>query len=518
MRKYLLLVALSSSLAACASGGGSSSITPETPQPPQRETIREEIPEDYTILSEETRVRNGIWRNRDNVNNGPQLRQVRDVVTIVFQNIQWNSGGTMRQRRIELSRTTTTEYRTIANPAFTDTTDTASWSDWSRSTTNANGVETWTQTCEVTVNGVADSTAPTCEGDQPSEQRFAGVIEDRATGTTTSDPIPTASINTIDRDRQLPWINRAVANAWRDGWTGEGVEIAAVEPFQTNWNNRTSHISTVSSIIRGNCYNAESGIVVGYTNANCDNTANAFTPGIAPHATLRKWNTTDYARIDTDVNIINNSWGNGLYVGFNAGTTRPGTYAARRHDVWDAQRRHNAIRIISDRLQRNGALQVVAAGNDPMPCTNIYQCNVLAVEMTGNATLADTDNPDGTYTRDPNNVAIVVGAVNNTEDHARSLGAQQLTSYSTRAGMLKNDYIVTYGQGLTSRSQGTSYAAPRVSGAAALVIDKFQTNAANTKKIILGTADDLGAPGVDDIFGHGRLNVGRAMSPVGSLR
>ena len=65
---------------------------------------------------------------------------------------------------------------------------------------------------------------------------------------------------------------------------------------------------------------------------------------------------------------------------------------------------------------------------------------------------------------------------------------------------------------------GTSYAAPYVTGVAALIMDKWDnTDAAMTRDIIFNTADDLGAAGTDPIFGRGALNVGRALSPIGSL-
>ena len=67
-------------------------------------------------------------------------------------------------------------------------------------------------------------------------------------------------------------------------------------------------------------------------------------------------------------------------------------------------------------------------------------------------------------------------------------------------------------------NRGTSLAAPIVSAAAALVMDQFGIDAVKTRDRILMTADDLGAPGTDAIFGRGRLNVHRALSPIGALR
>ena len=60
--------------------------------------------------------------------------------------------------------------------------------------------------------------------------------------------------------------------------------------------------------------------------------------------------------------------------------------------------------------------------------------------------------------------------------------------------------------------RGTSFSAPIVSGAAALVWEAFPyfTND-QVRQTLLGTATDLGAPGVDPVFGYGALNIARAI-------
>ena len=59
---------------------------------------------------------------------------------------------------------------------------------------------------------------------------------------------------------------------------------------------------------------------------------------------------------------------------------------------------------------------------------------------------------------------------------------------------------------------GTSFATPEVSGAAALVWQAFPYfNNDMVRQTILGTATDLGAPGVDPVFGWGALDVGKAV-------
>ena len=58
----------------------------------------------------------------------------------------------------------------------------------------------------------------------------------------------------------------------------------------------------------------------------------------------------------------------------------------------------------------------------------------------------------------------------------------------------------------------TSRAASHVSGLAALLVGKYgHDNPAQIRAAILQSADDLGQPGVDPAYGHGRINVARAL-------
>jgi len=109
---------------------------------------------------------------------------------------------------------------------------------------------------------------------------------------------------------------------------------------------------------------------------------------------------------------------------------------------------------------------------------------------------------------------IYVGEIN---------GNDEIPSWSNQAGDLyKNQFIVTSSDVITTLSDGNpdgnSFAAPRVAGTAALVRQKFpKLNANETAVVILNTADDLGIKGVDNVYGHGKLNVGKALSPIGNL-
>jgi subtilisin family serine protease len=60
---------------------------------------------------------------------------------------------------------------------------------------------------------------------------------------------------------------------------------------------------------------------------------------------------------------------------------------------------------------------------------------------------------------------------------------------------------------------GTSMAAPHVSGVAALIIGKHggQMDPTRVEAILRASADDLGKPGRDEFYGHGRVNALRAV-------
>ncbi len=114
---------------------------------------------------------------------------------------------------------------------------------------------------------------------------------------------------------------------------------------------------------------------------------------------------------------------------------------------------------------------------------------------------------------DSNNV-IYVGEIDSNNS---------IPSWSNQAGDAnKNRFIVTSSDIMTSASDGdpdgNSYAAPRVAGVGALVRHKFPNlSGSQTATVILHTADDLGVTGIDDVFGHGKLNAGAALAPIGSL-
>ncbi len=77
--------------------------------------------------------------------------------------------------------------------------------------------------------------------------------------------------------------------------------------------------------------------------------------------------------------------------------------------------------------------------------------------------------------------------------------------------------LTSDGNGGTTRYSGTSFAAPIVSGAVALVQGRWawwQQHPEVVADLLFATATDLGAPGVDEVYGNGLLNIEAALSPL----
>lgn len=190
--------------------------------------------------------------------------------------------------------------------------------------------------------------------------------------------------------------------------------------------------------------------------------------------------------------IINNSWG-GLYWNDPALSTELQT-------AWE------------DFVVNRGGLIVFASGNDGANAN-------LRPNPSDNAMLPSMGTGDPTLAKG----WLTVGALD-------PKNPTQLTSYSQQCGMAMNYCLVAPGdvviaQHYDSSSNyglyvggGTSYSAPQVSGAAAVVWAQFPYfNNDLVRQTLLGTAKDLGAPGVDPVFGWGLLDVTKAANGPGNF-
>jgi hypothetical protein len=151
----------------------------------------------------------------------------------------------------------------------------------------------------------------------------------------------------------------------------------------------------------------------------------------------------------------------------------------------------------------NGALLVASAGNSGGANPSLSNQDIID-ELSA---MNKLNNGPGAF--------IIAGSVN---------GNNQISSFSNRAGNAKDHYMVAPGEDITvlwmgglALGKGTSFATPLISGAAALILDRWPNlTGREIADILFQSATDLGASGVDATYGHGLLNVEAALHPMGA--
>jgi subtilisin family serine protease len=139
----------------------------------------------------------------------------------------------------------------------------------------------------------------------------------------------------------------------------------------------------------------------------------------------------------------------------------------------------------------------------------------LLVNSAGNKSGTSPEDAPAITAANRNSV-LFVGAL------SPNVYSYQLESYSNKAGTMMDRYVVAVGSNMTTSVNGstvvfsgTSSAAPVVAGLAADIMSKWpQLTGQQVGDIILNTAKDIGAPGVDDVFGHGLVDFAAALSPI----
>jgi hypothetical protein len=178
---------------------------------------------------------------------------------------------------------------------------------------------------------------------------------------------------------------------------------------------------------------------------------------------------------------------------------------------------------------RNGGARVVnisLGGSSPEPqliqaIDRATAAGIIIVISAGNEG-PNAPNPDA-FTSAANNAAVARGLI----IIAGSVGPNDVISdFSNRAGTSANAYLAAVGEDVRAPDQtntpflwsGTSFSAPQIAGAIALLAQAFPNlTGAQIVQLLYATARDLGAPGVDPIYGHGVLDLTRAFEPVGTL-
>lgn len=169
-----------------------------------------------------------------------------------------------------------------------------------------------------------------------------------------------------------------------------------------------------------------------------------------------------------------------------------------------------------------------------LPAEDATLSNALARAVDAGIVVVSAAGNDGASSPDPlalfaaspdaDGLALAVGAIDENRN---------LAGFSNRAGDTANAFLLAPGVDVTSTQplsacgpgsancygvgSGTSYSTPYVSASIALLLDAFPNiSPEDAVSILLDSADDLGAPGNDPIYGAGVVNLRSAFSPIGA--
>ncbi|ETK17052.1 serine protease B [Pseudomonas sp. FH4] len=219
--------------------------------------------------------------------------------------------------------------------------------------------------------------------------------------------------------------------------------------------------------------------------------------------------------------IINNSWGIGIGDQFAKGGKDP---AFPHFSLSDAQAQFDQIKPLlgtapggaytgAINAARSGVLTIFAAGND-------YNLNNPDA-ISGLAYFVPEIAPNW----------LSVAALQRNPDTS-SANPYVISTFSSRCGYAASFCVSAPGTAIYSsvmvgttvdnmtlgwnNKNGTSMAAPHVAGAAAVLMERFPyMSGEQISTLLKTTATDLGAAGIDSLYGWGMINLGKAVSGPG---
>ncbi|MEB6541851.1 autotransporter outer membrane beta-barrel domain-containing protein [Serratia plymuthica] len=224
------------------------------------------------------------------------------------------------------------------------------------------------------------------------------------------------------------------------------------------------------------------------------------------------------ALIASGARIINNSWGIGITEKFDEGGKDP---AYPHFTLADAQKQFDQIKQILGTkaggayqgaidAARSGIVTIFAAGNDynlnnPDAMAGLaYFVPEIAPNWLSVASLQDPNN-SGDYS-----ISTFSSRCGYTASFCVAAPGSKVYSSIIEGNSLEN---LTTGY---AKYSGTSMAAPHVAGSIAVLMERFPyMTGAQVASVLKTTTVDMGAPGIDALFGWGMIDLGKAIRGPG---
>ena len=182
--------------------------------------------------------------------------------------------------------------------------------------------------------------------------------------------------------------------------------------------------------------------------------------------------------------------------------------------IYDAGAATAGLTYATTATGASGGIQIILRPNSAVNPAST--ASVIGAANAGKLIVMQAGNQAGP---EPVGDAILASLLNGRGLVAGGLDeAGELLPISNRAGSQADWYVTAPGTSTFYPGKGTSIAAAKTAALAARVMGASpHLTAEQVAEIIRITATDQGAPGVDNIYGWGKINPEKALSPIGDI-